>query len=267
VKDLPERLAYAAARIPYVHVVTNGLAMTPALAEAIIASGVREVSVSIDGDKDFHNAIRGREDAFDKAWDALELFDKGIPKIHVVVNSLLTPWSVEPLERLSKLLEAFPKVKRKYLPVSKHALFKGADLGALKALPCQQSGEERLAAFIDAAARDPKVVNSKAFLKKAKLFLCEGKERLLDEQANCLYPRHAIEFGPDGRAYPCITGMEFKNGIAPERDLAEFLSSGEYANLQARLAKCRRCDGAMPLCYYEPRLNFPIHNLLRSMLG
>ena len=27
---------------------------------------------------------------------------------------------------------------------------------------------------------------------------------------------------------------------------------------------CHECNGSMMLCYYEPRLNFPVNNLLKS---
>ena len=38
----------------------------------------------------------------------------------------------------------------------------------------------------------------------------------------------------------------------------------EYLNAQKKLKNCCECNGSMMLCYYEPRLNFPINNLLKS---
>jgi MoaA/NifB/PqqE/SkfB family radical SAM enzyme len=67
VKDLPERLAYAANKIPYVHLVTNGSTMTKDLARCLNEKGIQEISISLDGLEEFHNTIRGVENSSNKA--------------------------------------------------------------------------------------------------------------------------------------------------------------------------------------------------------
>jgi MoaA/NifB/PqqE/SkfB family radical SAM enzyme len=124
VKDLPERLAYAANKIPYVHLVTNGSTMTKDLARSLNETGIQEISISLDGLDEFHNMIRGVENSFNKAWNALKLLHQFAPRVEVVVNSILTPYNLDSLRGLrKKILETFPDIYSKYLPLTQHELF------------------------------------------------------------------------------------------------------------------------------------------------
>lgn len=261
VKDLPERLRYASAKIPYVHLVTNGLLSEEKLVGEIVSTGIKELSISIDGTEKFHNALRGREDGFQKAFNALKLYSGHSGRLQITVNSILTKRNLSELRELRKMLNDFPGVHYKYLPLSVHELFQN-DTGIDKLLPGSDASAEEMDTFLDEAAEDGKNVNSKTFLKKAKLFF-RGQGDILPEQKECIYSYHAVEFGPDGSVYPCRTGMNFASGISGKTDLQEFYSSAECAVIQKNLKHCKRCNNTMPLCYYEPRLNFPITNLVK----
>lgn len=265
VPDLCERLAYAAARIPYVHVVTNGLTMTAGLARDLANSGIREISISLDGSESIHNQLRGRPDAFAKAWQALELMRAHAPRVQVVVNSILSPYTVGGLKELNQLLRSQPGFCRKYLPLSFHQLFRTQGRTTLDSAMAPVSLEE-MDAFIDMAQKDPRVVNSRIFLQKAKRYF-KGIENVINDQKKCEYPYHAIEFDAQGRAYPCLTGCGAGNGIALGNDPVSSLKSPEYRRMQQSLESCDKCRGVMPLCYYEPRLNFPLHNLLKGRVS
>ena len=102
VKDLPERLKYATNKIPYVHLVTNGSTMTPDLARQLGATGVQEISISIDGLEEFHNTIRGVPNAFQKAWNAIDLLNQYAPRVTISINSILTPYNLNSLRALSE---------------------------------------------------------------------------------------------------------------------------------------------------------------------
>ena len=54
-------------------IVSNGLAMTKERLDGLIASGLRSVTISLDGLKESHNAMRGHPDSFRKAFDAIKL--------------------------------------------------------------------------------------------------------------------------------------------------------------------------------------------------
>jgi len=261
VKDLPERLRYATQRLPYVHLVTNGLLMDQALACELNKTGLQEISISIDGDKELHNEIRGRKDAFDKALKALQILQEYAPNINIVINSLLTKNSLQGLKKLNKIIDFKSKIKQKLLPISYHSLFKNT--GSSLNFDAPEASDTEMDDFLDNAIKNQQIINSKVFLQKAKLFF-RGKDNLIPEQATCYYPYHAIEFDSHGTAFPCLTGLNGKDGCPAKDDLQKYLRSREYRNTQKKLGSCQKCNKTMPVCYYEPRLNFPITNLIKG---
>jgi sulfatase maturation enzyme AslB (radical SAM superfamily) len=234
--------------------------MNPELARALGKSGLREISISIDGTEEFHNLLRGLPFAFERAWNALDLILTHAPGVKIVVNSVLTPYNLKSLLELGKKLSAYPDVSQKYLPLSCHELFKTGDCNGLL-LPGEPATAEEIGNFLNSAVSNPRLMNSSAFLRKAVLFF-NNAEDVIPEQKHCLYPYFGLEFDARGFAYPCVTGMERKNGLNPDSDLESFLGSGDYRALQTKLEECKKCRGSMMLCYYEPRLNFPLHKLL-----
>lgn len=262
VKDLPKRLAYAASKIPYVHVVTNGLSMTNELAIELSKTGIKEISVSLDGIGEVHNILRGREDAFEKTWNALIMLKEKMPStIQVVVNSLLTKYNLDSLRDLRKKLDKMD-MYQKYLPVSFHELFFNSEERKLK-IKLSECTDKEMIDFIDESIRHPKVVNSKIFLNKAKRYF-KGENNIIPEQKKCMYPYHAVEINTSGKIFPCLTGMGFSGGFSFNERNEHIFESKEYHNKQKELEYCNKCNGSMTVCYYEPRLNFPITNLIRS---
>ena len=260
VKDLPDRLAYASRKIPYVHLVTNGLTMTVDLARALGKSGIKEISISLDGTEDFHNAMRGLPNAFARAWNAVNLIKTHAPDLKLVVNSILTPYNLQSLKDLGKMLDSLPHVYQKYLPLSIHEFFGVQNTSSLTFEGNPASAED-MEQFLKQARANPRIVNSSFFLKKAALFFRNNPD-VISEQKRCLYPYFGIEFDSKGYAYPCYTGFSFRDGIPPDANLEEYLRSQEYLEMQKKLGRCTRCRGSMMLCYYEPRLNFPLYTLL-----
>ncbi len=260
VKDLPDRLTYASRKISYVHLVTNGLAMTSELARALGKSGIKEISISLDGTERFHNTIRGLPNAFARAWNAIDLIKTHAPAVKVVVNSILTPYNLESLQELERMLGHFPQIYQKYLPLSFHEFFRIQNVGHLE-FEGEGASATDMEKFLRKARSNSRIVNSPIFLRKAALFF-KNNQDVINEQKKCLYPYFGIEFDSKGYAYPCYTGLSFENGIPCGANLENYLKSREYLDQQEKLTGCTRCRGSMMLCYYEPRLNFPIHTLL-----
>jgi len=262
VKDLVGRLEYAARKLPYVHVVTNGRTTTKEFAQDIGRSGIKEISISIDGDEVFHNMLRGRSDAYERAWNALDLFRTYAPGLKIVVNSILTRYNVPGIRDLSKQLVSLPKVYHKLLPISRHEIFSNADCEMQAFDGVSEIPLTDMAKFLREAALNDRIVNSKAFLMKAIRYF-EGEQNLLPEQKKCLYAYHALDIQHTGVAYPCFAGREIGLSSSPaDAGLGAYFKSDEYRTAQKRLQACTKCNGNMMLCYYEPRLNFPVHHLL-----
>jgi MoaA/NifB/PqqE/SkfB family radical SAM enzyme len=267
VKDLPERLAYACTKLPYVHLVTNGSTMTVDLAKRLGATGIQEISVSLDGLEEFHNQMRGVTNAFKKGWNAIHLLRTHAPKVDVVINSILTPYNLNSLRELKqKLEETFPGIYSKYLPLTYHELFLNANKNSFFLEGNEASSCEEIKEFIDAAILDPNVVNSTHFLRRAKSFF-NGSKDVLSEQKKCTYPYYSIQFDSYGHPTPCLTGCPTNNNPTKGTDLTTYVQSHSFRMLQKELESCEKCRGSMMLCYYEPRLNFPLHQLILSSLN
>ncbi len=65
-------MAYAASRIPQVHLNTNAVLLTETKLDEVLRAGVRSFNISVDGPTpEVHDAIRGREGAFEVTISAL----------------------------------------------------------------------------------------------------------------------------------------------------------------------------------------------------
>jgi MoaA/NifB/PqqE/SkfB family radical SAM enzyme len=66
-KDAVGLMQYAhALGFPSLHLNTNAILLTPAKQEAVLRAGVRSFNVSVDGLRNVHDQIRGRQGAFDR---------------------------------------------------------------------------------------------------------------------------------------------------------------------------------------------------------
>lgn len=66
-RDAIELMRFArAAGIRHTHLNTNAILLTPAKLDDVLAAGVRSFNISVDGPRDLHDRIRGREGAFDR---------------------------------------------------------------------------------------------------------------------------------------------------------------------------------------------------------
>ena len=188
VKDLPERLAYAGKKLPYVHLVTNGSTMTVDLAKRLGATGIQEISVSLDGLEGFHNQMRGVSNAFEKGWNAIHLLRTHASKVDVVINSILTPYNLDSLRGLrKKLAETFPGIYSKYLPLTYHELFLNAKKNTFFLEGQEPASLKEIKKFIEEAIVDPKIINSTQFLRRVVHFF-NGSENVLPEQKSALIP-------------------------------------------------------------------------------
>jgi sulfatase maturation enzyme AslB (radical SAM superfamily) len=217
----------------------------------------------MDGLEEFHNQMRGVSNAFEKGWNAIHLLRTHAPEIDVVVNSILTPYNLDSLRGLKgKLAETFPEIFSKYLPLTQHELFLNAKKSTFFLEGQKPASIKEIKKFIAEAIVDPKIVNSAHFLRRVVHFF-NGSKNVLPEQKKCDYPYYSIQFDAHGRATPCLTGCPPSSSTG-NTELTTYIQSSSFKELQKKLKSCEKCHGSMMLCYYEPRLNFPLHQLLRN---
>ena len=157
---------------------------------------------------------------------------------------------------------SFSWIYSKYLPLTYHELFLNAEKNTFFLEGEVPSSVEEIKVFIEQAILAPKVVNSAQFLHRAVNFF-NGSKDVLPEQKKCTYPYYSIQFDASGRPTPCLTGCSPQN-VKTGAGLKNYIQSSSYKGLQKKLESCEKCRGSMMLCYYEPRLNFPLHQLLLS---
>ena len=66
--------------------VSNGMALTAERLNKLMRSGLRSVTISLDGLEDSHNWIRGRKDSYEKAKNAIAFIAKEKNLVYVVVS-------------------------------------------------------------------------------------------------------------------------------------------------------------------------------------
>ena len=84
-------LTYARPRIKYIHMVTNGYLLDVDTAKGLNATGINEVSVSIDGNEEIHDKNRGMPGSYRRAVRAVENLKKYAPGVKIVLNAIFSP--------------------------------------------------------------------------------------------------------------------------------------------------------------------------------
>ena len=92
--------------------VTTGGYILPKRAEELAEAGLSQLNVSIDGPPELHNEIRGRNDAFEKATEGINIFKdatmKRGEKAQVLACCTITNMNYNALERYYDSLAGFP---------------------------------------------------------------------------------------------------------------------------------------------------------------
>jgi heme b synthase len=100
--DIFEIASYGSSRGLRVLLATNGTLITQPTAEKIAESGIKRVSVSIDGaDAKSHDAFRKVEGAFERAWQGIEhLKSAGVP---FQINTTVSKHNLEEIPRILEM--------------------------------------------------------------------------------------------------------------------------------------------------------------------
>lgn len=258
-----ELLAYVKkTKIRYVHLVTNGYLLNAECALRFNASGIREISISIDGPQDFHNKNRGAADAYQKAVGGIENLKKYAPRVRVGLNAIFFPQDPFQCFHAVELAQRYD-ITVKVQPVYQHPLFNKQNyaLASPEAISPNQVKEA-----VQKLRAEKRVINSDIFLKNIYNFFFD-KDRLVLSKSPCYFGYHQIEILEDGRVFPCIEGMKWEGGFPFQEDLRGLLASKAYGALCRKLKPCARCREVYCVCYYEPRIVFPINNFLRSLFS
>ena len=249
--------------IAYRHLVTNGYFLTREVAQELKRVGLNEISISLDIDEETHIALRNNPKAYKRAIGAIENILEYGHGINIAVNSIFHPAYVQRAYRIVALTKELG-VYVKFQPIIHLPVFGTGEAAADEQFQYDRkdlSLREELAGFIDFIQTETHVVNSKAYLQDIfNLYFDPQKMRLYNQR--CILGYHHLEVYR-GRLFPCLNGMLWRGGFPMDRKLEDILSQRAYRNKLKALARCTYCNDRMPICYYEPRLTFPIRNYLK----
>lgn len=250
--------------ICYTHLVTNGMLLAPERVQSLVESQLDEISLSLDGPQAEHDRRRGVDGAYEGVMCAINNMKSIAPNIDIVLNTILSP------ENPDNCLYAIMKAEEldlniKIQPYNKHPDFGVAENASYDERVCVERNSDELKSVIEYGLKSRVVVNSKAFLRGMRAYFY-SKDMPLDNE-RCMFGCHHVEVSEDGCIYPCLEGMDWKGGFEVNGSMREIIDGSEYTKLLSELRSCKHCSRTMYVCYYEPRLSFPLGNFLKHVIS
>lgn len=251
--------------ILYTHLVSNGYLMDKNNAQELSSAEVSEISFSLDAEKDIHDRQRGISGAFEGVMKAIENVKTYAPKTRIILNSILDPHRAD--NAMASLKEAERlRVKIKFQPLNNHPCLSGCKEPYLGNEALTKNEIKELFNVIDIIKKSNLLANTPFFLENYKTYIQNNRRGILQNQ-KCIFGYHHIEIF-NNQIFPCLEGLDWDKGFFYERteSLKELLSSNAYRRILLTLKKCNKCSKCYYVCYFEPRLNFPIWNFVRTRL-
>jgi len=247
--------------IKYIHMVTNGYLLDENTAKQLSASGLDELSISLDGDEAFHDNQRGMKGAYERAVTAINNMHTFAPNVSIVLNSVLSPQHLSQCLHVLKLAHQYG-IFIKVQPLNRHPQFNDKDSAPIPDRNNLSGINNDLKAAINTLIKDKRVINSTVFLENIYNFYFDADNLILRDQ-DCIFGYHHIEILENAEVFPCLEGMHWENGMLLNGSFKKMLRSKEYLDMLKSLRKCALCRQNYYICYYEPRIAFPITHCLR----
>jgi MoaA/NifB/PqqE/SkfB family radical SAM enzyme len=253
-------VAHASRRVPHVHLVTNGLLLDDVLARELARAGLSEISISLDGEREWHNRLRHSDQGYDAALRAIETVKRSAPDMRIVVNTVIFP------DRLDQVRKAVAitvnlGVLHKVQPVNRHFLFHGsvAEPEPIRFEAADIPAVERLTAEL---SKNRRIVNSRFYLKQIPSYFSRNLICPMI-RPRCLLPHFFLEASSYGRVSPCMIATGWEGVLDIRETLRTDLAGRAYRERKKALEACRKCDEAMYICYWEPMIQFPLSRFIR----
>ena len=250
--------------IAYTHLVSNGYLMDKSAAKLLKDSKLSEISFSLDGNECRHDEIRCKAGAFERVIGAIDNVKTYSPKTDIVINTIFDVQNPKDTISAIKIAEKL-KVKIKIQPLNEHPYLNKKNYVSMEKTSINSDYIQYVLGLLESFQKSPTVVNSYAFIENYKHFLNNpNKVRLAN--SNCLFGYHHVEIF-NNKVFPCLEGLNWTDGFDLNgHNILDILKTDQYKEKLNLLKKCTGCKKNYYVCYYEPRLNFPITNLLSSCL-
>lgn len=87
-------------------ITTNAMLIDEYVASKLAEYGMVSVSISLDGDKDCHNMLRGRNDAYDKCLEGICHVVKNCPNTVTMVTTVVTKENIKQLDKIYNIVSS-----------------------------------------------------------------------------------------------------------------------------------------------------------------
>jgi len=252
-KDSLEIVAYAA-RKRRCHIVTNGTYITPEVAEALVDSGVMSVGVSLDGDKDLHDMVRGIPGTFERALGAMKSIrrvraEKGRKWPLLNVKTVICHSNVDHLRRIVAIAEEVQADFCTFQMMNNSVYLSGFtpndDLSLYAARPESIEGfdlaalERELAALVQ-PREDKPIIRFIPALSPGE-YVMHYDNRINPRDYFCQTPWATLNISAYGDVFPCLN---YSIGSLRTDRLAKVWNSGRFRAFRQAI----RRNGLFPGC-------------------
>lgn len=218
------------------------------------------VTVSVDGPPDTHDAVRGREGSFARAWTTF-LTLRARQDCAVYVGTTVSPFNVEQVDALGRLLERdIPGFRSaewhwNWLQVSQH-FFANGELGALPPLPTRDLVRHHV-------RRRGLPRNLVEIMELVFLINLEFYRRGEPAGVVCQALRSAAFISPEGHLYPCHV-YDRPLGNVINEPVADLWRSTDVMRARSDVERLA-CGGCFTPCEAYPALaGAPLQTVRRT---
>ena len=251
-KDVPELISYISEKGISTNLTTNGMVMSPGLAETLIYSGLNSIGISLDStDPDYVNKTRGTPHAYDAAVNAIKIMaeakaDKHSDTPNVTVSTVITSKNCSNVEELVPFVKDMGANAISFGGVQVNFSF--SEEAALK----KHLGDKNLLGaalgrIVEMRKHDGFIDNSNRYLKHLKSYLTDSYPDI-----KCYAGYHSILIDCYGNIFPCYQFYENNNSIShidKINSIKEFWYSHQYEEVRKKLLNCQEC---FFVCQMEP---------------
>jgi MoaA/NifB/PqqE/SkfB family radical SAM enzyme len=243
-------------RFEDIQILTNGLLLTPDLAEELLESGVTTMGISLDGLKETNDSVRGIEGSFEKVISALkmvgELRDKKYHSTELYVATTLMKPTLNQIIPLANLVRDL-KVKINLNLIDNSPYFLQTDISDF--LIEDQNELDRVVDELHELKRKHGniflISQTHASIEYLRKYFQDPKR----EDIPCILGHVCIYIGAHGELYSGCLALK-PLGNVREQSLKEIVNSAEYKERLYDMfyKKCPGCSSHhnMNLLYYAP---------------
>ena len=226
-------------------VTSNGYFLSDEVAAKLASAGACVVNISVEGPRDIHEQLRGR-DSFDKALSALQNLKKH--NIESTIATVISRYNYRHLTDVVELAREYGVTTIKFQPFS--GIFLESDRKTKEFLLPASAAEElsavmkRVSELCDGYGI---TANPRGYLERVPFYLTK---KITQPQHICAALKFSCPIDPGGSVYPCWVTADKDNRIGniQEESLLSLWGSERRNSIIERI-KQHGCPGCMMSCY------------------